>query len=97
MRIFSRPESPKEVKIMPVGSCLGGQIDNNEANLEVIMTSSVLNQADQFAFMQQTLLMQVINWFLFFVFWKGPKKPKYPKKVKKKEINFRKGRIGQQT
>lgn len=44
---------------MPVGSCLGGQIDNNEANLEVIMTSSVLNQADQFAFMQQTLLMQV--------------------------------------
>lgn len=46
---------------MPVGSCLGGQIDNNEeaSNLEVIMTSSLLNQADQFAFMQQTLLMQV--------------------------------------
>ena len=47
---------------MPVGSCLGGQIDNNEeANngMEVIMTSSLLNQADQFAFMQQTLLMQV--------------------------------------
>ena len=47
---------------MPVGSCLGGKIDNNEeANngMEVIMTSSLLNQADQFAFMQQTLLMQV--------------------------------------
>ena len=49
---------------MPVGSCLGGQIDSNEAaptkgSMEVIMTSSLLNQADQFAFMQQTLLMQV--------------------------------------
>ena len=50
---------------MPVGSCLGGQIDSNEAaptkgSMEVIMTSSLLNQADQFAFMQQTLLMQVL-------------------------------------
>ena len=59
---------------MPVGSCLGGQIDNNEeANngMEVIMTSSLLNQADQFAFMQQTLLMQVRTktstlWFMDF-------------------------------
>ena len=40
-------------------------MDNNEANLEVIMTSSVLNQADQFAFMQQTLLMQVISLFYY--------------------------------
>ena len=30
-------------------------------NLEVVVTSSVLNAADQFAFMQQTLLLQIFR------------------------------------
>ena len=60
---------------MPVGFCLGemspsvGNADDhgglaassNGAGLDVIVTSSVLNTADQFAFMQQTLLMQIFR------------------------------------
>ena len=60
---------------MPVGFCLGemspsaGNGDDrgglapssNGAALDVIVTSSVLNTADQFAFMQQTLLMQIFR------------------------------------
>lgn len=53
---------------MPVG-CLGGMIgggpssklEPNGSDMEVIVTSSVLNAADQFAFMQQTLLMQIFR------------------------------------
>ncbi len=51
---------------MPVG-CLGGggnsaaHIGGNASDMEVIVTSSVLNSADQFAFMQQTLLMQIFR------------------------------------
>ena len=59
---------------MPVGFCLGEMSPSGAAgdtasaddgasssNLDVIMTSSVLNTADQFAFMQQTLLMQIFR------------------------------------
>ena len=59
---------------MPVGFCLGemspsgaaGNADGDgassgEGGLDVIVTSSVLNTADQFAFMQQTLLMQIFR------------------------------------
>ena len=61
---------------MPVGFCLGemspsgaagdanGVSDgasSGEGGLDVIVTSSVLNTADQFAFMQQTLLMQIFR------------------------------------
>lgn len=61
---------------MPVG-CLGGGSGNGshggggggggprgqqqQPDLEVIVTSSILNSADQFAFMQQTLLMQIFR------------------------------------
>ena len=59
---------------MPVG-CLGGISGSNGGrpygddraggggghDMEVIVTSSVLNAADQFAFMQQTLLMQIFR------------------------------------
>ena len=61
---------------MPVG-CLGGGSGNEshggggggggprgqqqQPDLEVIVTSSILNSADQFAFMQQTLLMQIFR------------------------------------
>ena len=63
-------------KRMPVG-CLGGGSGNGshggggggggprgqqqQPDLEVIVTSSILNSADQFAFMQQTLLMQIFR------------------------------------
>ncbi len=33
--------------------------NNSEQALDIVMTSSVLNTAEQFAFMQQTLLLQV--------------------------------------
>ena len=60
---------------MPVGSCLGsdgtstlqyggGHTSSNNGNdtpFEVVMTSAVLNTAEQFAFMQQTLLMQIFR------------------------------------
>lgn len=54
---------------MPVGSCLGDgfspstpSFSSNGSNpLDIIVTSSVLNTADQFAFMQQTLLMQIFR------------------------------------
>ena len=53
----------QEVK-MPVG-CLGGGSASNNGGLakpmDVIVTSTVLNAADQFAFMQQTLLMQIFR------------------------------------
>ena len=46
---------------MPVG-CLGGKnMAENGQKMDVIMTSSSLNAADQFAFMQQTLLMQIFR------------------------------------
>ena len=49
---------------MPVG-CLGGGSHELQAPsngpMDIIMTSSVLNTADQFAFMQQTLLMQIFR------------------------------------
>jgi len=49
---------------MPVG-CLGGGSASNNGGLakpmDVIVTSTVLNAADQFAFMQQTLLMQIFR------------------------------------
>ena len=60
---------------MPVG-CLGGgggggSASNNSSNgghgghhakpMDVIVTSTILNAADQFAFMQQTLLMQIFR------------------------------------
>ena len=50
---------------MPVG-CLGGggSASNNGGHakpMDVIVTSTVLNTADQFAFMQQTLLMQIFR------------------------------------
>lgn len=60
---------------MPVGFCLGEMspsgaagnpeggdgLSSGEGGLDVIVTSSVLNTADQFAFMQQTLLMQIFR------------------------------------
>ena len=58
---------------MPVGFCLGEMSpsgatgdaasmgDASSGGLDVIVTSSVLNTADQFAFMQQTLLMQIFR------------------------------------
>ena len=62
---------------MPVGFCLGEMSPSGAAGdadcagggassggggaLDVIVTSSVLNTADQFAFMQQTLLMQIFR------------------------------------
>lgn len=48
---------------MPVG-CLGGGNSTNmngAPEMDIIVTSSVLNTADQFAFMQQTLLMQIFR------------------------------------
>ena len=56
---------------MPVG-CLGGlgngsngqnggHYGQNGHQMDIIVTSSVLNAADQFAFMQQTLLMQIFR------------------------------------
>ena len=52
---------------MPVG-CLGNfdetssnQINENDNKMDVIVTSSSLNSAEQFAFMQQTLLMQIFR------------------------------------
>ena len=52
---------------MPVG-CLGGLgsasngLESDKSDkLDVIVTSSVLNSADQFAFMQQTLLLQIFR------------------------------------
>ena len=49
---------------MPVG-CLGGGSASNNGGLakpmDVIVTSTILNAADQFAFMQQTLLMQIFR------------------------------------
>lgn len=70
-KFFPRIAKPEEEVKMPVG-CLGGMIGGGsssgpsklEANgdpMEVIVTSSVLNAADQFAFMQQTLLMQIFR------------------------------------
>ena len=65
----------KTRSIMPVG-CLGGISGSNGRpygddrpgggresgqDMEVIVTSSVLNAAEQFAFMQQTLLMQIFR------------------------------------
>ncbi len=52
---------------MPVGCLGGGQAAGglgeaeNTPEMDVIVTSSVLNTADQFAFMQQTLLMQIFR------------------------------------
>lgn len=50
---------------MPVG-CLGGEagtLDRHQENavFDTIVTSSVLNTAEQFAFMQQTLLLQIFR------------------------------------
>ena len=45
---------------MPVGSCLG-ESSSSTSQMDVIVTSSVLNTADQFAFMQQTLLLQIFR------------------------------------
>ena len=51
----------------------GGSASNNSSNggghhgghhakpMDVIVTSTILNAADQFAFMQQTLLMQIFR------------------------------------
>ena len=39
----------------------GGPRGQHQPDLEVIVTSSILNGADQFAFMQQTLLMQIFR------------------------------------
>lgn len=44
---------------MPVG-CLGDP-EGSVSNMETMLTSSVLNTADQFAFMQQTLLLQIFR------------------------------------
>ena len=73
--IFSLKEVKTRSK-MPVG-CLGGISGSNGRpygddrpgggregggqDMEVIVTSSVLNAAEQFAFMQQTLLMQIFR------------------------------------
>ena len=46
---------------MPVG-CLGDAThDGSVTNMDTIVTSSTLNSADQFAFMQQTLLLQIFR------------------------------------
>ena len=39
----------------------GGSREGGGQDMEVIVTSSVLNAAEQFAFMQQTLLMQIFR------------------------------------
>ena len=48
-----------------VGSGGGGEASSNNGGhakpMDVIITSSVLNASDQFAFMQQTLLMQIFR------------------------------------
>ena len=48
-----------------VGSGSGGEAASNNGGhakpMDVIITSSVLNASDQFAFMQQTLLMQIFR------------------------------------
>ena len=56
---------------MPVGSCLGSEsgphgacapLEADPADaLDSVVTSSVLNAAEQFAFMQQTLLLQIFR------------------------------------
>ena len=43
------------------GGPRGQQQQQHQPDLEVIVTSSILNSADQFAFMQQTLLMQIFR------------------------------------
>jgi hypothetical protein len=40
-------------------SCVASE--NDEHNLDVVMTSAVLNAAEQLAFMQQTLLLQIFR------------------------------------
>ena len=49
---------------MPVG-CLGdasaASLGGSVADMDIIVTSSILNTAEQFAFMQQTLLMQIFR------------------------------------
>ena len=49
------------MKKMPVGCLSGENTMPRKADMEVVVTSSVLNAADQFAFMQQTLLLQIFR------------------------------------